>query len=836
MKKLLLLTLLILTAAFVFGCSNGDKPSDVTTAGDTGEVTTAEGTTGEIISDKEANMSKNDRDKAASMRNLNATKFSNKDFGSDIRLRLFKSSWNEPSVTPTANQHPRVLVGANSVDELKAKFESLKGTAIYDEFISLSSKVNVTDACDGDLLSWEDMQRIEAMALRYVLTDNTMYAQRAIYAIKNTILRINADADFDPYRTYGLTMYVAALVYDWCYDELTENDKIQIVHGVLNNLASKMEIGCPPSKGNVISHHTMECQLQKNYLAFAIAVYDEHPEIYDYVAGRIFDELVPAQNFMIQSGAFWEGSCYGPFRVSNLLWAQILMSKMTDGKCELYNSDDLHSVVASFPYYMLFDSKEAFFQIGDQTTANDSRDYYTAAFLGAALFDDPNFYTLAARNLIKEDGALKDHEDYVWITPTTFMALYNPTTAKSSTSFHDGYNLVNILQYPKSAVFARSKWNNTDGFFATYMTMNEFYSSSHSHMDAGSFEIYYKGLLASESGAYDGYGSTHHFGYTYQTVSTNSILVYNPTMASRTVDGRLRYSGGQSVSFESRRICPANLTEAKNASVNWGATIFGKKADSTADSYHFSYLAGDMTGHYDTSTVDSVVRHMLSVATGNADNPLVFLTYDKIDAKNASYKKTVLLHSHTLPKVSGNYVTIDNGKGKLIAQTLLTKTTATVLAPEPNSTPEAVTKLSAKSAYKVGINYINPSSLSGVRGIDYRVDFCPVKESKSDHILNVMYVTDSSNTAKPVQAKEIKTSDFEGMTIFNVTAVFAKNTNAFDGTASFTAGGSDVFVCGLKAGSWKVTVGGNTTTVTVNEGDGMLNIKGTGSVTVSYAG
>ena len=93
-----------------------------------------------------------------------------------------------------------------------------------------------------------------------------------------------------------------------------------------------MEVGCPPAKVGAIAHHTVECQILRSYLSFAIATYDEYPEIYEYVAGRLYSDIVPAQNFMLATGKHWEGAYYAPFRYCNLLDAQNLMLAMSEGK------------------------------------------------------------------------------------------------------------------------------------------------------------------------------------------------------------------------------------------------------------------------------------------------------------------------------------------------------------------------------------------------------------------------------------------------------------------------------------------------------------------------
>ena len=58
------------------------------------------------------------------------------------------------------------------------------------------------------------------------------------------------------------------------------------------------------------------------------------------------------------------------------------------------------------------------------------------------------------------------------------------------------------------------------------------------------------------------------------------------------------------------------------------------------------------------------------------------------------------------------------------------------------------------------------------RNEDDQAERC--KETKTDHLLTVMYVTDDSNTAAPIKAEEIQTAHLAGAVILNRVMLFAK--------------------------------------------------------------
>lgn len=79
-------------------------------------------------------------------------------------------------------------------------------------------------------------------------------------------------------------------------------------------------------------------------------------------------------------------------------------------------------------------------------------------------------------------------------------------------------------------MIARTGWDANS--VIAEMKINEQFVGNHQHMDGGSFQIYHKGPLAIDAGAYSGssggYNSSNNKNYFKRTIAHNSLLVYDP--------------------------------------------------------------------------------------------------------------------------------------------------------------------------------------------------------------------------------------------------------------------------------------------------------------------
>ena len=742
--------------------------------------------------------------------------FSSSDFGSITKL---SQKYDAPPAYPD-EAHPRILVTPRSLETVRAGFTHPENQAQYHTYLEMSdykTDGRLVDVSIGHNVDYNVLAAIEAKAFRYLMTGDEAYGYEAIVAIKNYILTLEIYEMSDACRAYGYVMYIAACVYDWCYDLLDESDRIQIVSGVESKLARHLEVGYPPSGQGAVTGHGSEAQILRDWLAFGIAVYGDYSDVYRFVAGRVFDQFTEAPDYFLDSGAYWQGSAYGPYRYHFLLFAQLLIDRMTNGEVQFLDSR-LAEPALTFLYYRRPDGQnfrdgddycEGGYVYSNSSIAIDA--FYAASLYGNSVLKGYAYTALRgfSANSISANNAL-----------SSVMHLCANDTSLSR-SDPEALPLVRELGAPLGAIFARSAWNDEDAV-AVYMKIGVSYSANHEHKDAGHFQIFYRGILASDSGRYDLYGTTHDYAYHKQTVAHNCLLIYNPSKKS---SGKWIYSGGQSIHKSGVNGENATLAQWLAKSQSKQAYLLGlASATETSqgeERYLWSYIAGNLTNAYDSDTVDEVSRYMLSVMTDDPENPMVFFVFDRVTAVNASYKKTFLLHTQREPSIDGATARLyGKGGGMLCVQSVGTAVTYTAIGGE------------GKECMVNGVNYPAYGSEEAAKqqmagtNVEYgwgRVEISPKTASKTDRLLTVMYVTDR-NDAEMIRADGIDGEKVLGAVILGKAAVFPKSAGGHTSAFSFTSPGEgelEYFVASLAAGTWSVSVDGGDAFTVIADSDGM---------------
>ena len=167
------------------------------------------------------------------------------------------------------------------------------------------------------------------------------------------------------------------------------------------------------------------------------------------------------------------------------------------------------------------------------------------AFVSAALTDDPNILSFAyelSGKAKKFDYTYTDH-----ITPAIMAILISACDAELSEAGDTTFDLIKYTGFPGGETSIRNSWS--ENAVSLYMKVGDRTMANHDHRDSGHFQIYYKGLLACDSGYYTGvsYSSDHSKYYQQATVAHNGLLVYDPLKATDKF-----YSGGQLSPEEAR--------------------------------------------------------------------------------------------------------------------------------------------------------------------------------------------------------------------------------------------------------------------------------------------
>ena len=808
--------------------------------------------------------------KYESLRTEIGSKFGNpsETFGS-----LSTSGWHgsEEITLPTLSaDHPRLLVTKDTIPTIRKALEESNPTnerffAILDMDVSLpraalnssgvSSDIVKNGVANGGINNGKlgaaadgffkragmhnydgyYLEVIQVKALGYLIDGHELYGYQAIHCMKQVlrtldIQKINSNQE----REFGNVMFTAALVFDWCYDLLTDTDRDQLIAGVeykvgkvTTGAGEAFSIKFPPTKLGAISGHGSERQLLRDMLAAAIAFYGYNGNNwYKWIGTLFYEHYVPVRNYYFQSELSQQGvGVYASGRHIGDMFSAWIMMTAAKNNADKYPYPNIDKTIRSFLSYettpgQIFTDGDG----GGKTLQQSNTEFRALAYMTAYLFEDEPMLA-QARSMSPKVAFGTDLR--IDVTIELHSALYVALTGMSDiTPAEDKYEGMELIKYngaPVGQYVTHEAYGVTDSA-SVFMRLKEATTANHEHADAGNFMIYYKGMLTADNGWYDGYSSKHNRYYHQSTVAHNSLLIYNPNKPGESGDDATYYSGGQRWPTEGQKLSDLTSSSSKLRT----GTILGYQhgyydAEQTQPKY--AYLGGNITAAYNSNTVEFVGRRMLVVYTGDETVPMAFFTYDRITSQDSSYKKYYLFHISSPDKPTMG--SADNWTNNSTTKTIKT---------ENGDGQLVLTCLSSNATYRIrggttyGNYYVNSTvgNVATPNGYDDgtygRIEIYNPTNEKTTSFLNAMYVTDKGNTSyyatvpvTNVSANISSAGDVEGG-VFNdtVAAIFVKknitNTSAYNtAEISFTTTGSKTlqyYVDGMGAGAWKVTVNG----------------------------
>ena len=389
---------------------------------------------------------------------------------------------------------------------------------------------------------------------------------------------------------------------------------------------------------------------------------------------------------------------------------------------------------------------------------------------------------------------------------------------------------------PYGWMIARTGWDANS--VIAEMKINEQFVGNHQHMDGGSFQIYHKGPLAIDAGAYSGssggYNSPNNKNYFKRTIAHNSLLVYDPDEKFECWNygggGKTRFAandGGQRMCGEGWKTCNS-LDSLLSEEYTVGKVLahgFGPDAQ-TPD---YSYLKGDITQAY-TRKVKEAKRSFVFLNLQSEQVPAALIVYDKVVASNSGYRKYWLLHSIEEPTLESNTFTVrrtkDGDSGMLHN---------TVLLPQADNMHIDKVGGPDKENWVFGTNYPNDAVApyldnANERGA-WRVELSPVAPAATDNFLNVIQVADNQcNKLNAVQ--RIENELVVGAQLADRVVTFAKNSEQLCRDFAFSVSGTGIFkfvITDLNAGNWQVKKDGRVfiPLAEVRASEGVLSFEGT---------
>ena len=730
-----------------------------------------------------------------------------------------------PRILPPA-RHPRLLVAEGETELLREKRKNpvyVPAVREWERLRKLDLQALMTPAAARDGIA---LAAIEARAYSYLLDGNRQDGLDAVRFIRQYFDVASFEGLADDYRFMGHTMFTAAEVWDWCHDLLTANDRYTIVAAVENRIAPRMEIGMPPCRYGVTASHQAEAQLLRDWLSFSIAVYDEYPDIYEFVAGRFFYQYVPVRNYWYASGSPINGSSYGGYRFTWDLWSAWIFRKLTG---DFVYSPDMKKLPAQWLHFRRPDAQGL--RDGDDYNEFGGRwnQYAYPWFLAGNLFRDPVYRKQA---FLKLGGHGTFAYTELTLTPVQMMLFDDDSIGEAD--FAKTYPSVVHYKDPCGVTLARTGYDISPESrdVMALMKIGGLWTANHHHMDFGHFQLYYRGILASDSGAYIHYGSPHDMSYNKQTVAHNCITIFRPGERN----GKADNCGGQLMG-------PGEVVDLHS----WLSDPRFRMAEVTGHSEDpdCTYLAGDLTAAYGKKA-ERVFRRMLFLPRKDREIPAVMLVYDDVVSADPNDRKASLLHCQEAPRVDGNRVIVTRTTcpdslvaeptrygGKLIAQMLLPK----------DAKIEALGGEGREFLIE-GKNY--PYDYTGklkpcVETGWGRVEVRPAAPAKEDRFLNVMLVCDADNpvpeSRADAQAVLLESGGFTGAAVLDFAVWFPTRETTVRRSFSLTAPEqtAEWIVTGLAGGIWEVLSEDGTPVLRqyVSPESGVLRIRrGGGTLTI----
>ena len=622
------------------------------------------------------------------------------------------------------SHRPRLYLRPEHVPELRARREHAALTEVVQRLEKLARR--------------GEQFKLEWDAVEYLIGSDRELGRKTVEATLAFLKKSELPDRHDACRTTGRAMVTGAIVYDWLYPLLTEDEKQSYIRELIR-LAKTQECGYPPKRQGSVTGHSSEAMIMRDMISAGIAIYDESPEMYDLAAGRFFREHLPARNWLYNGHAYHQGDSYGPYRFGWDTFPLWIFDRLGAGN--VYNPEQ-----RQVPYLWVYKTRPDGQRLRAGDTFLHSTPRGTPWGVGAGPMLTASYYgdgVLLSHYLAQ--GGNRDNEmifEFLWrdvdLQPKPVDEL--PTTR--------------YFGPPFGWMVARTGWD--DRSVIAEMKINEVNFTNHQHLDAGAFQVYYRGPLAIDSGVYTGssgrYGSPHCRNYYWRTIAHNSLLVYDPNEEFQSRRGYGNDAGQRLPNGRSEPQTLDVLLDPKKGYRTGKVLAHGLGPDEHSPDY--SYLKGDITSAY-SDKVREVVRSFVFLNLRDKRTPAALVVFDHVVSSHPDFRKYWLLHSMEEPQVSEAGVTVDctehDQQGRLVLNTLL---------PEPHDRDIETIGGPGKEYWVFGQNLPNDQEprrqeRSSMELGSWRIQVSPKKASKEDLFLNVMQVTDwRSGRTFPVERIE----------------------------------------------------------------------------------
>lgn len=747
------------------------------------------------------------------------------EISNEIDMSYMSDYYPAPGSYPI-DEHPRVFLNNTTLPKIRVNLVNEENKAAYDSVIK-----NATTQPKGIEFS-KSRQYMLANAFLSVIEEDAgekeEYATRSIETLM-AALSVKSELKSDrktrsDHVDRAYRIHVISLVYDWCYDYLTEEifNKMKQQYSYLNGYKNikeylfaeilfylaQYEMTYPPALTHGSTNgHISEAEVFLGLLSASLAFYDEYPHMYKVIGGKLFEESIWARNFYYEMRNHTQGSNYMSVRMANEFHLfSLLQTGVENGKDLMAEGSD--ELLMEYIYGRRPDGY--MFRNGDANGPESATGNILSLFGYSNLLKNNYLRFEISRQYPSPSFGYSANgiSDYLW------LIFNDPEVSKKS------YKELPLTRYAggsSGVMYARTSWEMGGGdssdAMAVRLNLETMFGGGHDHLDSGHFDIYYKGALALDTGFYPGTDEQHHRNYFKRTVAHNAMLLYDP---EEKMDNR--YSGSKNDGGQKYLETTSFPTRSEFAKEKKAGEILAVDYGEDMHSPSFSYMKGDLTKAYATDgdkdkvhnseKMKKYTRSFVFLNFFDDVYPGALIVFDKMTSNNPSFKKTWLLHTQEKPTINGGTVMAsksENGdNGRLINTTLL-----------PKSNDRDIISIGGEgNEFNVnGINYptednfeSDPSKHINDFG-KWRIELSPKVQKATDYFLNVIHVTENNENIPLLVPELIETEGFAGVKIKDRVAFFGLGDEPYDKDITLTLEGEgeyEILFTDVKPGAWDV--------------------------------
>ena len=581
-----------------------------------------------------------------------------------------------PPIKPRAD-HPRLLINQDILPKVKASLDKGTHQTAWQEICRRARKPFRFAPVPEKEVQWDEnlLNTMQCKAFYYLMTGDEKVAREACELAVAYFKVVNFGNGQDICRRTGAAIRMASMVYDWCYPVMTGEER-KILRDRFFWQAESMEIGWPPFIQHINTGHGNEAQLNKDLLAMAIAIYDEDPVPWKYCSFRLLEEARAIKNDLYKSGYHYEGVAYGTVRYAADMTAALQLKRATG-----FDQFEPHAGKVPYAWFYLRTPDGKLLSDGDDYMISSTNPGNSEIFLTAnALWPDPK---LKAGYMARFSNRARPYSN-----PVEYLLLVDADQKQDDRL--DDLPPVKYFGAPVSLLVARTGWDMgiASEDVLVHLTGAGLHNASHQHLDAGAFQLYYRGLLTSDIGQYRYFSRPYARNFAKTSMAHSVMRLIDPEQKT-TRKGRLvDITSGTQEGPGSGPYLPEHFA-AKRSFYEMGDVL------SVSEDRYAPHLQLDLTKAY-PNRAKRYIRTMVFVA---AENPAL-IVFDEVELTRNNIRPVWQITTLDRPVREGSQLIL----GHTLAG-LPSRLTVTTLLPRRS---DAVI-LSGKEAHKVeGIQYHPP--------------------------------------------------------------------------------------------------------------------------------